>query len=74
MPWLFAGAGTSLAAWRRRMAKLADMFVRRSSWCAFCSLIAWQLFVASEDSLSRRNSTYHAAQELKPYLKPGIPF
>ena len=75
MPWLFAGAGTSLAgvaasawlSWRGHVRQAIVM-------CAFCSLIAWQLFVASEDSLSPAHSTYHAAQELKPYLKPGIPF
>jgi hypothetical protein len=37
-------------------------------------LATTQLLVTSEDALSPAHSTYHAAQKLKPYLKPGMPF
>ena len=42
--------------------------------CALAGLATTQLLVTSEDALSPAHSTYHAAQKLKPYLKPGMPF
>ncbi len=41
---------------------------------AFSSLIAGQLALAGHDSLSPASSAYHLAQEIKPYLKPDVPF
>jgi hypothetical protein len=42
--------------------------------CALTGLATAQLLVTSEDALSPAHSTYHLAQQLKPYLKPGVPF
>ena len=41
---------------------------------AFSSLIAGQLALAGHDSLSPASSAYHLVQEIKPYLKPDVPF
>ena len=75
MPWLYAAAATLLAgtlaaiacAQRERVAHAVTL-------CAFAALVAVQLLIASEDSLSPAHSTYHAIDKLKPYLKPGVPF
>jgi 4-amino-4-deoxy-L-arabinose transferase-like glycosyltransferase len=37
-------------------------------------LLAAQLVLSGYESLSPSNSSYHIAQKIKPYLKPGIPF
>ena len=75
IPWLYAAGATLLAGmlaaiyfgWRGlvRAAVIA---------CALAGLTTAQLLVTSEDALSPAHSTYHAAQEIKPYLKPGVPF
>ncbi|TCV90097.1 glycosyltransferase family 39 protein [Sulfurirhabdus autotrophica] len=41
---------------------------------ALSSLIAGQLALAGHNSLSPASSAYHLAQEIKPYLKPDVPF
>ena len=75
IPWLYAG-GTALLvgmvsaiglAWRGhvRAAIIA---------AAMSGLLTTQLLVTSEDALSPSHSTYHLAQQLKPYLKPDAPF
>ena len=75
IPWLYAAGATLLAGmlaaiyfgWRGlvRAAVIA---------CALAGLTTAQLLVTSEDALSPAHSTYHAAQKIKPYLKPGVPF
>ncbi|MDB5808289.1 MAG: glycosyl transferase family 39 [Betaproteobacteria bacterium] len=42
--------------------------------CALSGLTTTQLLVTSEDALSPAHSTYHIAQEIKPYLNPATPF
>ncbi len=75
MAWLYAAAmmmlfGTAAAiacAWRAQVRSAIIV-------CAFAGLTTTQLLVTSEDSLSPSHSTYHLAQKLQPYLKPGVPF
>ena len=75
IPWLYAAATTLLAgmlaaiycAWRGRVRGAVIA-------CALAGLVTTQLLVTSEDALSPAHSTYHLAQQLKPYLKPGVPF
>jgi 4-amino-4-deoxy-L-arabinose transferase-like glycosyltransferase len=75
IPWLYAAA-TTLAAgmlaaiylgWRGRTRNAIIV-------CAMAGLATTQLLVTSEDALSPAHSTYHLVQELKPALKPGVPF
>jgi len=75
MPWLYAAGLTLLAG------TLAAIYFGRTNRvrqavlaCALTGLATTQLLVTSEDALSPAHSTYHAAQKLKPYLKPGMPF
>jgi hypothetical protein len=42
--------------------------------CAFTGLVSAQLVLTSEDALSPAHSTYHLAQQIKPWLKPEAPF
>jgi 4-amino-4-deoxy-L-arabinose transferase-like glycosyltransferase len=75
IPWLYAAATTLLAGtlaaiylgWRGRVRNAVIA-------CALAGLATTQLLVTSEDALSPAHSTYHLAQQLKPYLKPGVPF
>jgi 4-amino-4-deoxy-L-arabinose transferase-like glycosyltransferase len=75
IPWLYAGAATLLVGmlaaiyygWRGRVHNAVIA-------CALAGLATTQLLVTSEDALSPAHSTYHIAQQLKPYLRPGVPF
>jgi 4-amino-4-deoxy-L-arabinose transferase-like glycosyltransferase len=75
IPWLYAAATTLLIGmlvaiyfgWRGRVRNAVIA-------CALTGLATAQLLVTSEDALSPAHSTYHLAQQLKPYLKPGVPF
>jgi 4-amino-4-deoxy-L-arabinose transferase-like glycosyltransferase len=75
IPWLYAAAATLLVGllaaiyfgWRGRVRNAIIA-------CALTGLATTQLLVTSEDALSPAHSTYHLAQQLKPYLKPGVPF
>ena len=74
-PWLYAAGATlligTLAAigfgWRGHVKHAVIA-------CALAGLATTQLLVMSEDGLSPAHSTYHLAQKLQPYLKPGAPF
>lgn len=75
VPWLLAtggvflcGAGYALyRCWRGGIS--AALIV-----LSFCSLGAGQLAMMGHDSLARSSSAYYLAQEIAPYLKPGVPF
>jgi len=41
---------------------------------ALTALLAMQSIISGHDLLSRTTSTYHLAQQVKPHLKPGVPF
>ncbi len=75
IPWLYAAGATLLAGTLAAMVfAVARQQVRPAIIaCAFAGLATTQLLVASEDALSPAHSTYHLAQELKPYLKPDAP-
>jgi len=40
----------------------------------FGGLIAFQLVLTGHDALSPSMSAYHIAQQVKPHLRPGVPF
>ncbi|HEV7819919.1 MAG TPA: glycosyltransferase family 39 protein, partial [Burkholderiales bacterium] len=75
IPWLYAAAATLLAGmlvamyfgWHGRTRNAVIV-------CAMAGLATTQLLVTSEDALSPAHSTYHLAQQLRPFLKPGVPF
>lgn len=65
---LIAGAAASAwLAWRRKPD--AAIAVLACAGLAFA-----QLALSGHESLSRANSAYYIAQEIKPDLKPGVPF
>jgi hypothetical protein len=41
---------------------------------AFGSLLATQLALGGNNALAPLHSAYYIAQEIRPYLKPGVPF
>ncbi len=74
-PWLTAAAGVLLAGMLLAIYFGWRGLVRNAViTCALTGLITTQLIVMSEDALSPAHSTYHAAQRLKPYLRPDVPF
>jgi len=75
MPWLYAAAAALLVGSAAAMVFGWRGHVRRAVVaCAFTGLVSAQLVLTSEDALSPAHSTYHVAQQLKPWLKPDIPF
>lgn len=75
VPWLIgtgtvvlAGAGYALYRCLRGSVTPALIAV------CFSSLAAGQLAMMGHDSLARASSAYYLAQEIRPWLKPGIPF
>jgi 4-amino-4-deoxy-L-arabinose transferase-like glycosyltransferase len=75
IPWLTASAVTLLAGtvaamvlgWRGHTGRAIVV-------CSFTGLASTQLLITSEDALSPAHSTYHLVKELRPHLKPGVPF
>jgi len=75
MPWLYAAAIVLLAGgtvavicgWHGNVKRAVVV-------CAFTGLATAQLLVTSEDALSPAHSTYHLVQQVKPDLKPEVPF
>jgi 4-amino-4-deoxy-L-arabinose transferase-like glycosyltransferase len=73
--WLAAAALVGLGAtlWAMRLARAA-----RVGWAVavagFGGLIAFQLALTGHDALSPSMSAYHIAQQIKPHLRPGVPF
>ena len=75
MHWLYCAGVTLLAGILTAIYFGRTHRVRKAVLtCALTGLATTQLLVTSEDALSPAHSTYHAAQKLKPYLKPGVPF
>jgi 4-amino-4-deoxy-L-arabinose transferase-like glycosyltransferase len=75
VPWLFATgavvlAGTGYALYRCLRGSVTPALVA----VCFSSLTAGQLAMMGHDSLARASSAYYLAQEIRPWLKPGIPF
>lgn len=75
IPWLYA-AGTVLLAGMLGAMTLArhNRIAPAVIVCALAGLATTQLLVTSEDALSPAHSTYHIAQKVKPYMRPGVPF
>jgi len=75
VPWLIAAAVLLLAgcivaiiySWR---GKLRPAIIA----IAFASLLASQVALTGYDKLAPVHSAYYIAQNIKPYLKPGVPF
>lgn len=74
-PWLTAAALTALATGG------AAFVLARQRRCAAAVLAlaagglgAAQLGLTGHDALSPASSAYHLAQQIRPHLKPGIPF
>lgn len=73
--WLIAAGLLQIAgaaacarlAWRGRAAAALVVL-------AFAGLVFAQLVLSGHESLSRAKSAYHIVQEIKPELKPGMPF
>jgi 4-amino-4-deoxy-L-arabinose transferase-like glycosyltransferase len=75
IPWLYAAAFALLSGMLLAIYLGWRGFVRNAILaCAVTGLVTTQLIVTSEDALSPAHSTYHLAQQLKPYLQPGVPF
>lgn len=75
VPWLVAAAATLLGGtllslfWSRRQKIAPAVFA-----LGFAGLTASQLILTGHESLSPASSAYQLAQQIKPYLKPGMPF
>jgi 4-amino-4-deoxy-L-arabinose transferase-like glycosyltransferase len=74
-PWLataalVALAATAYAAW---IARRGDG-LRAVAVTGLAALIVTQLILTGHESVSRSMSAYRTAQQVKPYLKPGIAF
>jgi 4-amino-4-deoxy-L-arabinose transferase-like glycosyltransferase len=75
IPWLSAAGATLLTGMAAAMYFARRNRVRNAVLtCALAGLATIQLLVTSEDALSPAHSTFHAAQLVKPYLKPGMSF
>ncbi len=74
-PWIAAAAlialvGAGYAAWAARRGDVP----RAVLVTGLAGLVATQLIVTGHESLSPSMSAYRMAEQVKPYLKPGIPF
>lgn len=75
IPWLLGGAAVWLAGIVASLAMAYRENVRGAAVAlALSSLIAGQMALTGHNSLAPSNSAYFLAQQIKPYLKPGIPF
>ena len=75
VPWLIAAgtvvlAGAGYALYRCLRGGVTAALVA----VCFSSLAAGQLAMMGHDSLARASSAYYLAQEIRPWLKPGVPF
>jgi 4-amino-4-deoxy-L-arabinose transferase-like glycosyltransferase len=75
VPWLAAAAavalaGTAYALYASRRGRITAAVVST----ALCGLVAAQLGLTGHDALSPASSAYYIAREIRPYLKPGVPF
>ena len=74
-PWIagaaaIALAGAAYAVWAARRGDVPRAVLA----AGVAGLLATQLLVTGHESLSPSMSAYRMAQQVKPYLKPGIPF
>jgi hypothetical protein len=67
---LIALAATTYAAW---IARRGDV-QRAVAVTGLAALIVAQLILTGHESVSPSMSAYRTAQQVKPYLRPGIPF
>ena len=75
IPWLEGAAALALAG--SAAAIFLERQKRRSAAVfalAFSMLASGQAIMLGHDSLAPANSAYDLARDIKPYLKPGIPF
>jgi hypothetical protein len=75
VPWLVVAAGALTAG----AALAAFLALRNRPVMGLLALAAGglasaQLVLTGHDSLAPANSAYYLAQQIRPYLKPGIPF
>ena len=74
-PWLTAAAsvtliGTGYAMWNARR----DHIQRAVIGAGLAALVSAQMILTGHNALAPSMSGYAMAQQVKPYLKPGIPF
>jgi len=67
---VFSLATASYATWVARRGNV----LRAVLVIGFSGLIGAQLIISGQESVSPSMSAYRTAQEVKPHLKPGIPF
>jgi 4-amino-4-deoxy-L-arabinose transferase-like glycosyltransferase len=75
VPWIQAAAvswliGTLLALWFSHRDKVRPAVIV----LALASMLTAQLTFMGYNALSPASSAYNIAQQIKPYLKPGVPF
>jgi 4-amino-4-deoxy-L-arabinose transferase-like glycosyltransferase len=73
--WLYGAAvtallGTGLGIWLARRKHIGAAVAS----VGLAALAALQLALTGHEALSPSMSAYHIAQQVKPYLKPGVPF
>ncbi|MBU0592116.1 MAG: glycosyltransferase family 39 protein [Gammaproteobacteria bacterium] len=65
--WLLGTAFALFFAWRQQLRRALIFF-------GFAGLIAFQLVLSGHESLAPSNSSNHLAEQIKPHLKPDMPF
>jgi 4-amino-4-deoxy-L-arabinose transferase-like glycosyltransferase len=75
VPWLLAAGltafvGAALAFWLARGSRQPSAVVL----LAVSGLVAGQLALSGHESLARASGAYYLAPQIKPYLKPNLPF
>jgi len=74
-PWLAAAALLALGAtlWAMRVAR-RDRVGAAVALVGFGALASAQVAITGNEAVAPSMSAYHIAQEVKPYLRPGVPF
>lgn len=65
--WLVGSALALFWVWRQQVRRSLILF-------AFTALIAFQLILSGHESLAPSNSSNYLAEQIKPHLKPDVPF
>jgi 4-amino-4-deoxy-L-arabinose transferase-like glycosyltransferase len=62
--------GTIAALWLMRRERLPASLIG----LALAALVAWEIALQGHETLGRSNSAYYIAEQVKPMLRPGVPF
>ena len=63
-------AGLLLAFWLLRGQQKISAIVAMG----FAALLSWEIALQGHETLGRSNSAYYIAEQVKPLLRPGVPF